>query len=114
MTTTTKLLFVANALCLALFLGMAFLLPLHGQTQATERFTQLDKAGAINHASIAKVKITRDPASVSSSSRPPTPGPWIAASAITATRSAANVGIGLTLLNVSLFTAAAVPKKKKG
>jgi hypothetical protein len=95
MSPTTKLLLAANALCLMLFLGLAFLLPLHGQSQAQQRFTQLDK-----------VKLTRTgPANQA--------GPWIAAPAITATRSTANIGIGLTLLNVSLFTAAAMPKKKK-
>jgi hypothetical protein len=101
MSTTTKLLLIANALCLMVFLALAFLLPLHGQSQAEARFTQLDKAGAVNHVGMAKMQLTRT-----------NPGPWIAAPAITASRSAANIGIGLTLLNVSLFTAASMPKKK--
>jgi hypothetical protein len=109
MSKSTKILFAANAICLALFLALAFLLPLHGQSQAEQRFTQLDKAGAINHNQVARMRITNDRADAS----PKSAGPWIAAPAITASRSAANLGIGLTLLNVSLFTASTWKSKKK-
>ena len=100
MSPTTKLLLAANALCLMLFLGLAFLLPLHGQAQAEQRYTQLTKPNT------QVVKLTH-------SANPKSPGPWIAAPAITASRSAANMGIGLTLLNVSLFTAANWKTQKK-
>ena len=88
---TSKILFAANILCLALFLAMAFLLPLHSQAAAQKQFEELQRQG----------QLTSDTAAS------------IAASAITGATTAANVGIGLTLLNVCLFAATSAKKKKK-
>ena len=37
---TSKILYSANTFCLLLFLGMAFVLPLHGQAQAQTRLAE--------------------------------------------------------------------------
>ena len=98
---TTKLLFAANILGLALFLGMAFLLPLYGESEARKRFDTLEQQSSVNSAMLPSRPRGGDTAT------------WIAAPAIGGVRAAANVGIGLTLLNVSLFMASQLKKKKK-
>ena len=98
---TTKILYTANMLGLALFLGMAFLFPLHGQTQARQRLEELQTEGVTGAVSTDKhhgIDGTAD---------------WVVDPAITGGRAAANVGIGLTLLNVSMFFASTMTKKKK-
>jgi ABC-type phosphate transport system permease subunit len=88
---TTKILFAANILGLALFLGMAFLLPLHSESAAQQQFQLLQQQGPVTTANVASIA---DPA-------------------VKGAVTASNVGIGLTLLNVCLFAATNVKKKKK-
>ena len=97
---TTKILFAANIFGLTLFLGMAFLLPLHGQSQAEIRYKQFI-ADPNFHSTL-------------DNRRGPNPDAlYIVEPTLRALRAAANVGIALTLLNVSLFTASQWKKKKK-
>ena len=97
---TTKILYSANTFCLLLFLGMAFVLPLHGQAQAQTRLDELRRSPTLT--------TTMHP-----NGGPNSAAIWIVDPALTGVRAAANVGIALTLLNVSLFAASQLKKKKK-
>ena len=97
----SKLLLPLNIVALLLFLVLAFALPLNAQSQAKMRFEQLDRDGAID----VKSKNQRTTAPLT-----------IAGSAISSLRTAANIGVAVTLANVALPLGAAMlkqPEKKK-
>lgn len=98
-----RILIIANVVCLMGFLGVAFLFPLHAQSQANARFDELQSHGAINTPAAERFQQSRGVA----------PAMWIATPAIAGERTIANAGIALTLLNVCLFAAATMPAKKK-
>lgn len=84
----SKILMVANIACLAAFLGMAFLLPLHGQSQAESRYKQLKE----------------NPAAASTAQTPGTSDAiYVVEPALTAVRGASNLGIIITAANIFLF-----------
>lgn len=101
----TKILLTANIIALVAFVIMAFALPLHGELQARERFTELDRSGAISAPAIEKLDAEHrfgNAASLDYRDKVPT---WIAAPSTNGLRLACNIGIALTLMNVALMSA---------
>src|SRR4051794_27695299 len=95
-----KILYGANIFGLALFLGLAFLLPIHGESQAAARYDEVRKREPLY--ATQSTNMTTAPEAA-----------WIADPAISGARFAANIGIALTLLNVSIFFATSTLQKKK-
>ena len=99
---TTKILYVANTICLAIFLGMAFLLPMYGQSEANERLRNLPSHESAMPSMPGDLRGTGNSGAT-----------WIVEPSLTGVRAASNLGIAVTLLNVSLFFAGSFDKKKK-
>ena len=100
-----KILLTANIVALVTFVIMAFALPLHGELQARERFSELDRAGAINAPAIEKLDADHRFGNVQSLEHRNKVPTWIAGPSTDGLRLACNIGIALTLMNVALMSA---------
>jgi hypothetical protein len=99
----TRILITANIVCLMGFLGVAFLFPLHAQSQANARYDELQSHGAINASAAESFQ----------ASRGVNPAMWIATPAISGERTIANAGIALAAMNLFFIPASTVVMQKK-
>jgi len=99
----SRILITANVVCLMGFLGVAFLFPLHAQSQANARFDELQNHGAINASAADSFQ----------ASRGINPAMWIATPAISGERTIANAGIALAAMNLFFIPASVVVMQKK-
>jgi len=109
-----KLLLTANIVGLVAFVIMAFALPLHGELQARERFTELDRGGAINAPAIEKLDADHRFGGAQNLDYRNTVAVWIAGPSTNGLRMACNIGIALTLINVALMSASVLKPQSGG